>query len=98
LAAYRNGSANMQKHQNPVQFRTAGERRGNPAASLQFVRKLSDSAPSRANEAVFDEAIEHVFAAARKLVRSLETNAAQKDREIEAQKAKARAAERFGRV
>jgi hypothetical protein len=69
------------------------------AASLQFVRKLSGfNAPSRANEAVFDEAIEKVFAAARKLVHSLETQAAPRDREVEAQKAKARAAERFGKA
>lgn len=69
------------------------------AASLQFVRKLSGfNAPSRANEAVFDEAIEEVQAAAAKLIRSLETNASPRDREIEAEKARARAAERFGKA
>jgi hypothetical protein len=67
------------------------------AASLQFVRKLSGfNAPSRANETIFGDAVDEVFLAARRLVLSLETNAAPKDREIEAQKAKARAAERFG--
>ena len=68
------------------------------AASLQFVRKLSGfNAPSKANEAAFDAAIEEVFAAARKLIDSLETNAPPKDREIEAEKARQRAAERFGK-
>ncbi len=69
------------------------------AASLQFVRKLSGyNAPSKANEAAFETGIEEVFQAARRLLTSLETNAPPKDREIEAQKAKERAAERYGRV
>lgn len=69
------------------------------AASLQFVRKLSGmNAPSRANEATFNAAIEDVFATARRLVDSLETHAPPKDREEEAAKARARAAERFGRA
>jgi hypothetical protein len=68
------------------------------AASLQFVRKLSGyNTPSKTNEAAFNAAIEDVFAAARKLIDSLETNAPPKDREEEAAKAKARSAERFGR-
>jgi hypothetical protein len=68
------------------------------AASLQFVRKLSGfNAPSKANEAAFEAGIEEVFQAARRLLTSLETNASPRDREIEAQKAKARSAERFGR-
>lgn len=67
------------------------------AASLQFVRKLSGyNAPSKANEAAFDAAIEEVFGAARRLIDSLETNAPPRDREVEAQKARQRAAERFG--
>jgi hypothetical protein len=67
------------------------------AASLQFVRKLSGmNAPSRANEAAFNAAIEEVFATARRLIDSLETQAPPKDREEEAAKARARAAERFG--
>jgi hypothetical protein len=69
------------------------------SASLQFVRKLSGfNAPSKANEAAFEAGIEEVFQAARRLLTSLETNAAPRDREIEAQKAKARSAERFGRA
>ena len=69
------------------------------AASLQFVRKLSGmNAPSRANEAAFNAAIEDVFAIARRLVDSLETHAPPRDREEEAAKARARAAERFGRT
>lgn len=68
------------------------------AASLQFVRKLSGfNAPSKANEAAFNRAIEDVYASARRLIDSLETSAPPRDREIEAEKARARAAERFGR-
>jgi len=66
------------------------------AASLQFVRKLSGfNAPSRANEAAFNAAIEEVAAIARRLIDSLETQAPPKNREEEAAKARARAAERF---
>jgi hypothetical protein len=66
-------------------------------ASLQFVRKLSGyNSPSKANEAAFDTAVEEVFAAARRLMDSLETTASPRDREIEAEKAKLRNAERFG--
>jgi len=68
------------------------------AASLQFVRKLSGyNAPSKANEEAFNNAIDEVFDAAKLLLVSLETNAPPKDREIEAAKAKARSAERFGK-
>jgi hypothetical protein len=67
------------------------------AASLQFVRKLSGfTAPSRANEAAFNRAIEDVAAIARRLIDSLETAAPPKSREEEAAKARARAVERFG--
>ncbi len=67
------------------------------AASLQFVRKLSGfTAPSKANEKVFNKAIDDVARIARRLVDDLETTAPPKDREEEAAKAKARAAERFG--
>ena len=67
-------------------------------ASLQFVRKLSGfSVPSRANEAAFNQAVEDVAASARKLMASLRTNAEPRNREVEAAKAKARSAERFGR-
>jgi hypothetical protein len=66
------------------------------AASLQFVRKLSGfNAPSRANEAAFNAAIEEVAAVARRLIDSLQTTAPPKNREEEAAKARARAAERF---
>jgi hypothetical protein len=67
------------------------------AASLQFVRKLSGfTAPSKANEAVFMQAIDDISAVARRLVDDLATNAPKKNREEEAIKAKARAAERYG--
>jgi len=68
------------------------------AASLQFVRKLSGfNAPSKANESAFDDAIEEVFAVARRLIDRLETNSAPRNREEEATKARQRAAVRFGR-
>jgi hypothetical protein len=67
------------------------------AASLQFVRKISGfNKPSKVNEAAFDFAIEQVTAAAHKLLDSLHTSAEPRDREIEAARARARAAERFG--
>lgn len=67
------------------------------AASLQFVRKLSGfAAPSKANEAVFHESIDEIAAVARKLIDHLATTAPPKNREAEALKAKARAAERYG--
>ena len=66
-------------------------------ASLQFVRKLSGfHTPSKANEPAFEAAIDQVFEAARRLIDALETNAPPRDRETEAQKARRRAAERFG--
>jgi len=69
------------------------------AASIQFVRKLSGFAhPSKANEAAFDHAVEHVTDAARELLASLVTNAPPRDRDIEAAKAKERARQRFGRA
>jgi hypothetical protein len=68
------------------------------AASEQFVRKLSGfTRPSKANEAAFARAVEDVASIARRLIDSLETAAPPRDREEEARKAKARAAERFGR-
>ena len=66
------------------------------AASLQFVRKLSGSTkPSKANEDAFNAAVDEIAEIAHKLLHSLETHAPPKNREEEAAKAKARAAERF---
>jgi len=66
------------------------------ASSLQFVRKLSGFArPSKANQPAFDRAVEQVAAAARELLQSLVTNAPPRDREVEASRARARAADRF---
>lgn len=66
-------------------------------ASLQFVRKLSGfSVPSKANEAAFERAVQEVAASARVLIQSLVTNAQPRTREVEAAKAKARSAVRFG--
>ncbi|MCU1224807.1 MAG: hypothetical protein JWQ42_2900 [Edaphobacter sp.] len=67
------------------------------AASLQFVRKISGfNKPSKANEAAFQSAIDEIAEVSARLLRSLETTAAPKNREEEATRAKARAAERFG--
>ena len=67
------------------------------AAALQFVRKLAGfNAPSKANEAAFQAAIEEVFQAGHRLLHNLETHAPPRDRETEAQKARARSAQRFG--
>jgi len=66
------------------------------ASSLQFVRKLSGfTKPSKANELVFNRAVEQVALAAHELLDSLVSNAPPKDREVEAAKAKARSAERY---
>ena len=66
------------------------------AASLQFVRKLSGfTAPSRANEAAFDLAVDEVAAVARRLIDSLTPTAPAKDREVEAARARERGARRF---
>ncbi|MGA9040982.1 MAG: DUF2277 domain-containing protein [Terriglobales bacterium] len=67
------------------------------AASLQFVRKITGfNKPSKANEDAFLAAIEEVAGVSMRLLRSLETNAPPKNREEEAARARARAAERFG--
>lgn len=67
------------------------------AASLQFVRKISGSTkPSRANEKPFEDAVNEIAAISARLLSSLETAAPPKNREEEAAKARARAAERFG--
>ena len=66
------------------------------ASALQFVRKLSGfSKPSQANTEAFEQAVEEVSAAARRLLISLETAAPPRDREVEAEKARARARERY---
>jgi hypothetical protein len=66
-------------------------------AALQFVRKISGyNAPSKANEAAFHAAVEEIEGSVRTLLKSLETAAPPKDREIVAAKARARARERYG--
>jgi hypothetical protein len=66
------------------------------AASLQYVRKISGfTKPSQANAEAFDRAIEAVAAASAELLDSLSTNAPPKDREVEAEKRRARSAERY---
>ena len=68
------------------------------AAALQYVRKVAGcTVPSQANREAFDEAVEAVAAATAQLLEHLTTSAPPKDREVEAAKARARAAERYGR-
>ena len=68
------------------------------AAALQYVRKISGfNTPSRANEAAFQAAVDEIAAASRKLLDALETQAPPKNREVEAAKARLRAAQRFAR-
>jgi hypothetical protein len=65
-------------------------------AALQFVRKISGyTHPSQANEAAFYEAVEEIETSVRKLLKSLETNAPKRDREVEAQKRRERSRLRF---
>ncbi|MGH9736222.1 MAG: DUF2277 domain-containing protein [Candidatus Acidiferrales bacterium] len=67
------------------------------AASLQFVRKITGfNKPSKANEAAFSAAVDQVADASMQLLRSLQTTGLPRNREEEAAKARARAAERFG--
>jgi hypothetical protein len=67
------------------------------ASAIQFVRKLSGfTHPSKANEHAFNHAVDHVVDAARELLASLVTTAAPRDRAVEADKARARSAARFG--
>ena len=67
------------------------------ASALQYVRKISGSTkPSKANEAAFERAVEEVAAATTRLLDALVTTAPPRDREVEAAKARARAAERYG--
>ena len=65
-------------------------------AALQYVRKISGfTKPSRANEQAFERAVDEVAAASKRLLDSLVTTAAPKDREVEADRARARAAKRY---
>jgi hypothetical protein len=67
------------------------------ASALQFVRKLGGfTRPSKANELAFNRAVDQVTRAAQELLGSLVTNAPPRDRDVEAIKARARAAERYG--
>jgi hypothetical protein len=67
------------------------------AAALQYVRKISGSTkPSKANEAAFTRAVEEVTAASTRLLDALVTSAPPRDREVEAERARARAEKRFG--
>lgn len=68
------------------------------AASLQFARKLSGfTKPSKANEAAFERAVDQIAAVAHELLDSMVTTGQPRDREVEAERARARSAERFAR-
>jgi hypothetical protein len=87
----------VQKYQDAFQLRSPVTDEEVRAASIQFVRKISGfNKPSKANEVPFLAAINEIARISTRLLRSLETNAPPKNREEEAAKAKARAAERFG--
>ena len=87
----------MQKYQNLFNFDPPVNTDEIRAASLQFVRKISGfNKPSKANEASFLAAVDEIAAVSARFLHLLETNAPPKNREEEAAKAKARAAERFG--
>ena len=67
------------------------------AASVQFVRKITGfNSPSKTNEAAFNSAIDEIAAVSTRLLESLESNTVPKNREVEAAKARLRAAERYG--
>jgi hypothetical protein len=67
------------------------------ASALQFVRKIAGfTRPSKANEAAFNHAVEHVTEAAHELLAALVTTAPPRDRDVEARKARARSAARYG--
>ena len=69
------------------------------AAALQYVRKISGyTKPSQANTEAFDRAVEEVAAASARLLQHLETNAPAKNREVEAEKRRARSADRYARA
>jgi len=69
------------------------------ASALQFVRKLSGfTRPSKVNEAVFNRAVAEITHVAHHLLEDLVTNSPPRNREVEAARAKARSAERYGRV
>jgi hypothetical protein len=86
----------VSKHQDSAQFQAAGSDEEIHASSLQFVRKLSGFArASKANQIAFSRAVDQVAKAAHELLDSLVTNAPPRDREVEASRARARAADRF---
>ena len=69
------------------------------AAAVQFVRKLSGyTRPAKANEAAFERGVDEIAEAARRLLTSLETTSPPRDRDVEAEKAKARSKMRFARA
>jgi hypothetical protein len=79
------------QHQNAIQFRAPATEEKIRAASLQFVRKLSGfNAPSKANQAAFDTAIEEIAATAQTLISSLVTLAQPRNRAVEASRGRAR--------
>ena len=87
----------MQEHQDAPQLRASGDERGGPRAALQYVRKVSGSTkPSKANEAVFQRAVDEIAHITAHLLEDLVTAAPPRDREAEAAKARARAEKRFG--
>ncbi len=88
----------VQEYQESFQFRSAGDRGGDPEASLQFVRKVSGfHHPSKANQAVFLDAVDGIASVTAGLLSALKTSAPPRNRAAEAARAHARAAQRFAR-
>ena len=86
----------MPQHPHALQLRARRDHRRGPAAALQYVRKISGfTKPSKVNEEAFNRAVHEIAHASMHLLADLETNAPPKDREVEAAKARARAAERY---
>ena len=86
----------MSQHPHPPQLRAAGDRGGGHFSALQYVRKISGfTKPSHANAEAFQQAVAAVTEASLRLLGELQDSAPPKNREVEAAKAKARAAKRF---
>ena len=89
----------MPEHQDAPQLRVAASDDEIRAAALQYVRKVSGSQkPSKANEAAFERAVDEIAHVTHHLLAELVTQAAPRDREVEAARARARAEKRFGRA
>jgi len=86
----------VSKHQDPAQLQATRHGRGDPRILPAIRAQIGFTRPSKANQLAFDRAVDQVAQAAHELLGSLVANTPPRDREVEAAKARARAAERFG--